>query len=49
MLFDHVGAGGSDASAFDADRYGSLHGYADDGLELCRELGLADVVFVATP
>jgi sigma-B regulation protein RsbQ len=46
VLFDHVGAGGSDASAFDADRYGSLQGYADDVLELCSELGLADVVFV---
>jgi sigma-B regulation protein RsbQ len=46
VLFDHVGAGGSDASAFDRDRYSSLHGYADDVLEICRELDLTDVVFV---
>jgi sigma-B regulation protein RsbQ len=46
VLFDHVGAGGSDASAFDRDRYASLQGYADDVLEICRELDLADVVFV---
>ena len=46
VLFDHVGAGGSDASAFDRDRYSSLRGYADDVLEICRELDLTDVVFV---
>jgi sigma-B regulation protein RsbQ len=46
VLFDHVGAGGSDLSAYDADRYSSLGGYADDVLEICRELELTDVVFV---
>ncbi len=46
VLFDHVGAGGSDLSAYDPDRYGSLHGYAEDVLEICRELRLWDVVFV---
>jgi sigma-B regulation protein RsbQ len=46
VLFDHVGAGGSDASAFNRDRYSSLRGYADDVLEICRELDLTDVVFV---
>ncbi len=46
VLFDHVGAGGSDASAFDPDRYGSLQGYADDVIEIIRELGLKDTVFV---
>ncbi len=38
VLFDHVGAGGSDASAFDPDRYSSLRGYADDVLEICRSI-----------
>jgi sigma-B regulation protein RsbQ len=46
VLFDHVGAGGSDLSAYDPDKYGSLHGYASDVVEICRELGLTDVVFV---
>ena len=46
VLFDHVGAGGSDASAYDPRRYGSLHGYAHDVLDICRELDLDDVVFV---
>jgi sigma-B regulation protein RsbQ len=46
VLFDHVGAGGSDLSAYDRRKYGSLQGYADDVLELCRELELREVIFV---
>src|SRR3954452_1564690 len=46
VLFDHVGAGGSDLSAYDPDRYASLDGYAQDVLEICRALDLRDAVFV---
>jgi sigma-B regulation protein RsbQ len=46
VLFDHVGAGGSDLAAYDRSKYGSLDGYADDVLEICRELELRDVIFV---
>jgi sigma-B regulation protein RsbQ len=46
VLFDHVGAGGSDVRAFDPDRYGTLQGYAEDVLDICNELDLEDVVFV---
>ena len=46
VLFDHVGAGGADPSAYDPDRYASLSAYADDLLDICRELDLRDVVFV---
>src|SRR5688500_9313509 len=46
VLFDHVGAGGSDLGAFDPDRYASLGAYADDVLDICHELDLQDVVFV---
>jgi sigma-B regulation protein RsbQ len=46
VLFDHVGCGGSDASAFDRGRYATLHGYAEDLVELCRALELKDAVFV---
>ena len=46
VLFDHVGAGGSDLGAFDPERYATLDGYAQDVLEICRELELRDVVFV---
>ena len=46
VLFDHVGAGRSDASAYSRGKYGSLQGYATDVLEICRELGLSRAVFV---
>ena len=46
VLFDHVGAGGSDASAYSASKYGTLRGYADDVLEICEALDLSDVVFI---
>ena len=46
ILFDHVGSGGSDLSAFDPQRYASLQGYAEDVLEIARELDLTDLVFV---
>jgi sigma-B regulation protein RsbQ len=46
VLFDHVGAGRSDLSAYSSSKYSSLKGYADDVLEICRELDLKDVVFV---
>jgi sigma-B regulation protein RsbQ len=46
ILFDHVGAGGSDLSAYDPKKYGSLDGYAEDVVELCRELAVRHGVFV---
>ena len=46
VLFDHVGSGGSDASAYDKRKYEQLDGYAADVLEICRDLQLEDVVFV---
>ena len=46
VLFDHVGAGRSDASAYDREKYGTLDGYAIDVLEICEELGLDDVILV---
>jgi len=46
VLFDHVGAGQSDASAYNTLKYGSLKGYATDVLEICRELDLRNVIFV---
>jgi sigma-B regulation protein RsbQ len=46
VLFDHVGAGRSDLSAYDDERYSTLDGYAGDILEIIDELDLRDVVFV---
>lgn len=46
VLFDHVGAGRSDLSAWSEDRYSGMDGYVDDVLEICRELDLGPVTFV---
>jgi sigma-B regulation protein RsbQ len=46
VLFDHVGSGGSDLTAYRPERYTSLNGYADDVLEICRELGVEGATFV---
>nr|WP_213816794.1 alpha/beta hydrolase [Glaciihabitans sp. dw_435] len=46
ILFDHVGAGGSDVSAYDTGKYDSIDGYASDVLEILAELDLQDVVYV---
>jgi sigma-B regulation protein RsbQ len=46
ILFDHVGAGGSDLKAYEPQKYSTLSGYADDIVEIGIELGLGDAVFV---
>jgi sigma-B regulation protein RsbQ len=45
-LFDHVGAGGSDLKAYNTIKYSTLAGYADDVVEIGRELDLKDAVYV---
>jgi sigma-B regulation protein RsbQ len=46
VVFDHVGAGGSDVAAYDRGKYDSLHGYADDLLDILEAEDLNDVVYV---
>lgn len=46
VLFDYVGAGEADVSAYDPERYGTLDGYADDVLDIVEALDLRDVIFV---
>ena len=46
VLFDYVGAGRSDLRAWDAERYATLDGYAQDVLDVVHALDLRDVVFV---
>lgn len=46
ILFDYVGCGKSDLSAYNTERYNSLNGYAQDVLEICEALDLRDVIFV---
>jgi sigma-B regulation protein RsbQ len=46
ISFDLVGSGGSDLAAYRRDKYGTLHGYADDLLEIVDEFATGPVVFV---
>lgn len=46
ILFDYVGSGHSDLESYDAKRYSALQGYAQDVLDIVRELDLRDVIFV---
>jgi sigma-B regulation protein RsbQ len=46
LLFDYVGAGKSDLSAWREERYSTLDGYADDVLDILADLDLHDVIFV---
>jgi sigma-B regulation protein RsbQ len=46
VLYDHVGAGKSDLSAFQPGKYSRLDGYAQDLIEICDELGLQQIIFV---
>jgi sigma-B regulation protein RsbQ len=46
VLFDYVGSGRSDLSAYSAQRYATLDGYAQDVLDVCEHLGLEDAAFV---
>jgi len=46
VLFDYVGSGHSDLKAYDRARYGTLDGYAEDLLDVCRALDLRDAIVV---
>ncbi|MFN0073293.1 MAG: alpha/beta fold hydrolase [Chloroflexota bacterium] len=46
ILFDHVGAGQSDLSAYSFEKYTTLRAYADDLLEICAELKVQNGIFV---
>ena len=46
VLFDNVGAGKSDPSAYSFEKYGSLDGYADDIIEIAQALNLEKPIFV---
>lgn len=46
VLFDYIGHGRSDRSAYSAERYSTLAGFAEDVVEIGQALGLRDGVFV---
>lgn len=46
IFFDYVGAGRSDLSAYNSNRYSSLDGYAQDILDIIGALKLTEVIFI---
>jgi sigma-B regulation protein RsbQ len=46
VLFDHVGAGNSDLSAYSFQKYDKLEGYAEDIVEIANELNVREGIFV---
>ncbi|RPD46827.1 alpha/beta hydrolase [Hymenobacter sediminis] len=46
VLFDHVGAGLSDTTAYDLEKYASLEGYAQDVLDICHSLNLQQPILI---
>jgi len=46
ILFDYVGSGNSDLTAYDENRYSTLKGYSQDILDICSTLKVKDAIFV---
>ena len=46
VLFDYVGCGKSDITAYNPERYSTLDGYAHDVLEICEALNLNNINFI---
>jgi len=46
VLFYHVGAVNSDLSSYSFQKYDELEGYAEDIIEIAKELNIKDAVFV---
>ncbi|MGZ8286344.1 MAG: alpha/beta fold hydrolase [Allosphingosinicella sp.] len=46
VLFDHVGCGKADSAIYDSERHSTLQGYAQDVVEIARDLGVEDGIFV---
>jgi len=46
VIFDYVGSGRSDKSAYSPDRYSSLYGYAQDVIDICEALEITEIIFV---
>jgi sigma-B regulation protein RsbQ len=46
ILFDYVGSGRSDLTAYNPERYSDLNGYAEDILDIIREFDLKDIILV---
>lgn len=46
ILFDYVGSGKSDKSAYSTERYSTADGYALDIVEICEAFELTNIIFV---
>lgn len=46
IVFDYVGSGDADMTAYDTVKYSELAGYAQDVLEIIEDLKLEEVIFV---
>ena len=46
VLFDYVGCGKSEVSAYNHERYSTLQGYSQDILDVCDVLNLEDIIFI---
>lgn len=46
VLFDYVGSGHSDLSAYTSDKYHTLHGYVQDVLDVIEAFELKDIIFI---
>lgn len=46
VLFDYIGHGRAKLDAYNRERYASLHGYAQDILDICHALDLQQVILV---
>ncbi len=46
VMFDYVGAGGSDISAYNSKKYSTAHGYKQDIFDVIEELNLKNIHFV---
>jgi sigma-B regulation protein RsbQ len=46
IFFDQVGTGGADSTAYDPQKYATLHGYAQDVVAICEALALQQVTIV---
>ncbi|WP_020602539.1 alpha/beta fold hydrolase [Spirosoma spitsbergense] len=46
VLFDYIGHGRANLDAYNRERYASLHGYAQDVLDICHALDLQHVILV---
>lgn len=46
VLFDYVGSGNSDLTAYTSEKYGSFQGYVQDALDVIESLKLSNVIFI---